>query len=109
MHGTTGRLAWDYRRMGELRISRGPSVQDQPVSTVFVGPGAGHYEAFQPGSANAMSYDDLKVIEARDLLASVAQGRSCGADLTAAVRAGLVLDALVTSSASGSRVDVPAV
>src|SRR5687768_3756651 len=29
VHGTAGRLAWDYRRMGELQVSRGPVAQDQ--------------------------------------------------------------------------------
>lgn len=64
IHGTKGAVFWDFRRMGELGVSRGDAYQDQPVSTVYVGPGHGEYAAFQPGSANSMGYDDLKVIEA---------------------------------------------
>jgi predicted dehydrogenase len=108
VHGTAGRLAWDFRRMGELQLSRGPAAQDQSVATVLVGPGAGEYAAFQPGAGIAMGYDDLKVVELRDLLASVAAGRPVGVDLTDAVRAAVVLDALVSSSATGTRVEVPA-
>ncbi|SDL78555.1 Predicted dehydrogenase [Geodermatophilus siccatus] len=108
VHGTAGRLAWDFRRMGELQLSRGPGAQDQPVATVLVGPGAGEYAAFQPGAGTAMGYDDLKVVELRDLLASIRAGRSVGADLGDAVRAAVVLDALVASAASGTRVEVPA-
>ena len=107
VHGTAGRLAWDFRRMGELQLSRGPAAQDQSVATVLVGPGAGEYAAFQPGAGIAMGYDDLKVVELRDLLASVGAGRPVGVDLTDAVRAAVVLDALVASSASGTRVEVP--
>jgi predicted dehydrogenase len=107
VHGTAGRLAWDFRRMGELRLSRGPAAQDQPVSTVLVGPGAGEYAAFQPGAGIAMGYDDLKVVELRDLLASITAGRPVGVDLSDAVRAAVTLDALVASSASGTRVEVP--
>jgi predicted dehydrogenase len=107
VHGTAGRLAWDFRRMGELQLSRGPAAQDQSVATVLVGPGAGEYAAFQPGAGIAMGYDDLKVVELRDLLASVGAGRPVGVDLTDAVRAAVVLDALVSSSASGTRVEVP--
>jgi predicted dehydrogenase len=107
VHGTAGRLAWDFRRMGELQVSRGPAAQDQPVGTVLVGPGAGEYAAFQPGAGTAMSYDDLKVVEARDVLAAVATGQPCGAGLSDAVRAAVVLDALAESAATGSRVDVP--
>ena len=107
VHGTAGRLAWDFRRMGELKLSRGPAAQDQPVSTVLVGPGAGEYAAFQPGAGIAMGYDDLKVVELRDLLASITAGRPVGVDLSDAVRAAVTLDALVASSASGTRVEVP--
>ena len=35
-------------------VSSGTAYQDQPVRTVFVGPGDGEYAAFQPGAANAM-------------------------------------------------------
>ena len=57
IHGTKGALSWDFRRMGELSVSRGTSYQDQPVSRLYVGPGHGEYAAFQPGSANSMGYD----------------------------------------------------
>jgi predicted dehydrogenase len=107
VHGTTGALLWDFRRMGELGVSRGGAHQDQPVSTVHVGPGAGRYAAFQPGSASPMSYDDLKVIEAHDFLSSVVGGRSRGADAGDAVRAAVVLDALAASAAGRRWADVP--
>src|SRR5690606_7063269 len=58
VHGTRGAVFWDFRRMNELGVSRGTSYQDQPVSTVHVGPGDGEFAAFQPGAANAMGYDD---------------------------------------------------
>jgi predicted dehydrogenase len=108
VHGTAGRLAWDFRRMGELAVGRGGAAQDQPVSTVFVGPGDGSLGAFQPGAGMAMGYDDLKVIEARDFLRSIAEGRSSGTELTDAVRAAVTLDALAASAADGLWVDVPA-
>jgi predicted dehydrogenase len=109
VHGAAGALAWDFRRMGELAVSRGSTYQDQPVATVYVGPGAGHYAAFQPGAGNAMGYDDLKVIEAQDFLRSIAEGRSYGTDLDDAVWAADVLDALAVSAAGGSWIDVPVV
>jgi predicted dehydrogenase len=108
VHGTTGALYWDFRRMGELGVSRGDAHQDQPVSTVHVGPGAGRYAAFQPGAANAMSYDDLKVIEAHDFLRSIAEGRPSGATVDDAVQAAVVLDALERSATDRAWVDLPA-
>ncbi|MFD3620863.1 hypothetical protein ACFWWT_37655 [Streptomyces sp. NPDC058676] len=78
MHGTKGAVFWDFRRRNELGVSRGDRYQDQPVSTVHMGPGEGEYEAFR-GSANAMGYDDLKVIEAYRFLRSIAEGTAHGA------------------------------
>ncbi|MFJ9704711.1 Gfo/Idh/MocA family protein [Streptomyces sp. NPDC101234] len=98
VHGTKGAVFWDYRRMGELGVSRGTSYQDQPVSTVYVGPGHGEYGAFQPGSANAMGYDDLKVIEAHNFLRSIAEGTAYGATLEDAVHSATALDAMSRSA-----------
>jgi predicted dehydrogenase len=110
VHGTKGAVFWDFRRMGELGVSRGTAYQDQPVSTVYVGPGAGDFAAFQPGAANAMGYDDLKVIEAYRFLRSVAEGTPHGATLVDAVHSAAVLDAMARSARSGAwvAVDAPA-
>ncbi|MEU5375209.1 Gfo/Idh/MocA family protein [Streptomyces sp. NPDC005968] len=98
IHGTRGAVFWDFRRMGELRISRGATYQDQPVSIVHVGPGHGEYAAFQPGAANAMGYDDLKVIEAYHFLRSVEEGTAYGPTLDDAVHSAAALDAMSGSA-----------
>lgn len=106
VHGTKGAVFWDFRRMGELGISRGTTYQDQPVSTLYVGPAQGEYGAFQPGAATSMGYDDLKVIEAYRFLRSIAEGTLHGATLADAVHSATVLDAMSRSAESGSWVDV---
>ncbi|MDX3232382.1 Gfo/Idh/MocA family oxidoreductase [Streptomyces sp. ME19-01-6] len=98
IHGTQGAVFWDFRRMGELGVSRGTVYQDQPVSTVYVGPGHGEYAAFQPGSANGMGYDDLKVVEAYHFLRSIAEGTAYGATLDDAVHSAAALDAMARSA-----------
>ncbi|MGI5430058.1 Gfo/Idh/MocA family protein [Streptomyces sp. CA-179760] len=107
-HGTKGAVFWDFRRMNELGVSRGTTYQDQSVTTVYVGPGHGEFAAFQPGAANAMGYDDLKVIEAYRFLRSVAEGTPHGATLTDAVHSAAALDAMARSAASGAWADVSA-
>lgn len=97
IHGTHGVLEWDFRRMGELGAAAGENAQDLPLATVHVGPGHGRFDAFQPGAAIAMGYDDLKVIEAEGFLRSIAQGRTVGAGIDDAVAAAEVLDALAES------------
>ncbi|MEV0400426.1 Gfo/Idh/MocA family oxidoreductase [Actinoallomurus sp. NPDC050550] len=107
IHGTRGALYWDFRRMGELGVSRGTAYQDQPVSTVHVGPGDGEYAAFQPGAGISMGYDDLKVIEAYRFLRSIAERTPYGATLEDAVRAADVLDAMTRSARTGTWVSLP--
>ncbi|MGR3932150.1 Gfo/Idh/MocA family protein [Streptomyces sp. BRA346] len=102
VHGTKGAVFWDFRRMNELGVSRGTTYQDQPVSTVHVGPGAGEYGAFQPGAATSMGYDDLKVIEAYRFLRSITEGTPYGATLDDAVHSAAVLDAMTQSVDSGA-------
>ncbi|MGW5462814.1 Gfo/Idh/MocA family protein [Streptomyces sp. NPDC003996] len=106
VHGTKGAVFWDFRRMGELAVSRGTTYQDQPVSTVYVGPGHGEYAAFQPGAATSMGYDDLKVIEAYRFLRSIADGTAVGATLGDAVASAVALEAMERSAAQGTWVSL---
>jgi predicted dehydrogenase len=106
IHGTRGAVSWDFRRMNELAVSLGDAYQDQPVSTVYVGPGHGLYAAFQPGSGIAMGFDDLKVIEASSFLRSIADGTPHGTTLTDAVRSAATLDAMARSAETGTWVEV---
>jgi predicted dehydrogenase len=97
VHGTEGVVAWDFRRMGQLRVG---------TATVFVGPEHGAFAAFQPGAGMAMSYDDLKVIEAATFLRSIVDGVSRGATLDDAVHAARVVEAMADSARTGSWVTV---
>lgn len=109
--GTRGAMRWDFRRMGELSVSSSVAAggstayQDVPAQTLFVGPGAGDYAAFQPGAASSMSYDDLKVVEAARFLRSAADpslSPDLGpATLDDAVASAAALDAMSRSVVSG--------
>ena len=107
VHGTAGRIAWDFRRMGELEISRGSVGADLPASRVLVGPGAGDFAAFQPGAGIAMGFDDTKVVEARNFLRSITESRPYGAGIVDAVRAAETAEALIESAAGRRWVDLP--
>jgi predicted dehydrogenase len=101
IHATKGLIRWDFRRMGELEVSAGDSYASQPVTTVFAGPGHGAYAAFQPGAGLAMSYDDLKVIEAASFFASIADGKPHGATAEDAVASAQILEAMAQSVQAG--------
>ncbi len=98
IHGTKGAVSWDFRRMGELNVSLGGAFQDQSVTTRYVGPTDPNYAPFQPGAAQSMSFDDLKVLEAANFLRSIAAGRPVGATVADAVRSAHVLEAMTTSA-----------
>ncbi len=98
VHGETGALAWDFRHMGELEVCLDQDYQNASYSTHFVAPGDGEIDAFQPGSGIAMGYDDLKVIEAKRLVDSIASGRPKGATIHDALIAAEIVDAMLVSS-----------
>ena len=106
VRGTTGSVAWDFRQMGELAVCTGTDYLNQPTRTVFVGPGHGDYGRFQPGAGIAMSYDDLKVVEAARFVRSVATGSPAGATLADAVRTARLLDAVEQSTRTRAWVEV---
>ena len=109
VHGDTGALAWDFRRMGELRVCLDQEVTDAAFATHFVTPGDGELGAFQPGSGIAMSYDDLKVVEAHRLVRSIARGTPEGATITDALRAARLVDAMAESARERRWVNTPVV
>ena len=102
IHGTQGVVGWDFRRIGELRVGTGTAFQDQSVSTRYVGPGDGEYAAFQPGSAMAMGYDELKIIEAQRFLQSIETGSAVGATIWDAVSTAQVIEAITESVRTGT-------
>ena len=107
VHGTEGALAWDFRRMGELQLCLGQEVTDAAFATHLVAPGDGELAAFQPGSGIAMSYDDLKVVEAHRLVRSIATGVPEGATVLDALRAAELVEAMAASARDRRWVAVP--
>lgn len=99
VHGDRGALAWDFRRMGELRTALDQGYTDVAWRRVQVAPGHGELGAFQPGAGVTMGYDDLKVVEAERLIRSIVEGRPIGATLDDALRTAETADALARSAA----------
>jgi predicted dehydrogenase len=106
VRGTRGAVAWDFRRMQELRVCAGQPYVDASWQTTFVTPSSGDYAAFQPGAGVTMGYDDLKVIEAERLVRSIALGKPVGATIDDAVVAATLVEAIVVSAAERRWVSV---
>lgn len=102
VHGDTGALAWDFRRMGELLVTLDADrdgYTDAAWTLHRVTPADGQLGAFQPAAGIEMGYDDLKVVEVERLLRSIAEGRPIGATLEDALVTARTADALLRSAA----------
>lgn len=73
LYGTAGSMTYDQERMNELRVYR---AREAPAaagfSTVLAGPAHEPYAKFQPAPGHGLGFNDLKVIECRELLAAMA-------------------------------------
>ena len=98
VHGDRGALAWDFRRMGELRLCVDQDFQNAAWQTRLVNVDDGELRAFQPGAGIAMGYDDLKVIEAARFVQSIAEGKPYGATIDDAVAAADAVAAMQASA-----------
>ena len=72
------------------------------MTTRYVGPGDGEYAAFQPASAMAMGYDELRIIEAQRFLQSIETGSAVGATIWDAVSTAEVIEAITESVRTGT-------
>lgn len=106
VNGTEGSVSWNFERLNELELyARSPSG-DAGVARVLSGPSQPDFAAFQPGTGIQMGYDDLKVIEARLFLQSVADGHDRPPGVAEIASAARALDAIDRSSRSGLWEDV---
>jgi predicted dehydrogenase len=85
--------------MGELQVCLDQDYQGASWTTHRVGPSDGEAGAFQPDTAIPLSFDDLKVIEAKRLLTSIVTGRGDGATIADMVAAARLVDATLRSDA----------
>jgi predicted dehydrogenase len=101
--GTRGALSWELERMNELRLYRlSDDGGDEGYTTVFAGPSHPGFANFQPGAGVPMGYDDLRVIEAANLLAQIRDGEQRGPGLAEMVATAHVLTAIERSAETGA-------
>ena len=93
VHGAQGALSWDLRRMGELQLCLDQDYQNASFRTHYVAPGDGDLARFQPASGLAMSYDDLKIVEAYRFVNTIATGEFLGATVEDALFAAEIIEA----------------
>jgi predicted dehydrogenase len=98
IQGTKGSLLFTQERMNELKLYRhtDPSAE-RGYKTVYIGPDHPNFAAFHPLPGIGLGYNDQKIIEARDLIVAVAEGRPLEPDFAFGHRISQVIDAVLTS------------
>jgi predicted dehydrogenase len=102
IYGTDGSAAWNFEQMNQLRLCLGRSGADHGYTTILGHPGLGDYGRFQPGPGNSMSYDDLKVIEAKKFLVAVGSGEQRNSTIEEAHADAEVIAATAASARDGA-------
>lgn len=71
LHGTHGQLTFDQERMNELQLFQSGGGENQGFRTILMGPDHQPFGDFMPGVGHQLGFNDLKVIELRDLLQGI--------------------------------------
>ncbi len=103
VHGTKGALSWELERMNELeRFRLSDDGGDDGYATILAGAQHPDFAAFQPGAGVPMGYDDLRVLEARNFLANVRDGKQREPGVEEMLACARVLEAIERSADSGA-------
>jgi len=96
IYGTKGSVKWNLETMNELQVYLAGDTA-RGYTTVFAGDRYPYHGHFVPGDANAIGYEDLKVIEGFEFLSAVAAGKQHQPGFDEAIDYVSVQDALLRS------------
>ena len=104
--GAKGGIAFDQERMNELQLYRaGGRSGRRGHRRILAGPEHPDYAAFCPAPGHGLGFNDLKIIEVRNLLRSIETGEEIFADVGTACRVQEICDAIETSHREGRWID----
>jgi predicted dehydrogenase len=109
IYGTGGSATWNFEQMNELRLCLGTGGASHGYTTILGNASQGDYAHFQPGPGTSMSYDDLKVIEAKKFLVAVGGGEQLNSTIEEAHADAEVIAATAASARDGAWHSVAAV
>lgn len=105
VHGTQGMIRFDQERMNELHLYRNEGAPgEQGFRTILTGPAHPPFASFTPAPGHQLGFNDLKVIEAAELLRAVAEGREAGPSFADALVIEEIIHAIAASD--GRRVKI---
>lgn len=107
IHGTKGAIRFDQEDQNALWLYRaeGPEAE-RGFRKILTGPAHPDYRAFCLGPGHGTGYQDQIIIEMRDFLAAIHAGKPAWPTFRDGLAVWQVVDAALTSSASGGWIDV---
>jgi predicted dehydrogenase len=100
IQGTRGALFFTQERMNELKLYRHTDPPaERGYKTVYIGPEHPGYAAFHPIPGVGLGYNDQKILEARELICAIAEGRPAEPDFAFGHKITRTIDAVLTSIA----------
>ncbi len=107
IHGESGTLVFDYERRDELRFFSARDEGDRHgFRTILTGPAHPYGEGLWPIPGLGVGYGETKIVECRDLMQAIADGRPGDPSFDDGYRIALIADAIVASSEAGGWVAV---
>ena len=98
IQGIKGALFFTQERMNELNLYRHTERPgERGYKTLFLAPEYPGYAAFHPIPGNALGYNDQKIIEARELICAIAEGRPAEPDFAFGHKITQTIDAVLRS------------
>ena len=111
VYGTKGALSWNLETMNEMQVFLVDDEGGAPrgYTTVYAGDRYPYHGHFVPGDANAIGYEDLKVIENSEFLSAVASGEQHRPGFSEAIDYVSFQSAWLRSCESGAWEDVTSI
>ncbi|MFP3126772.1 Gfo/Idh/MocA family oxidoreductase [Ectobacillus funiculus] len=107
IQGTEGSVYYSLERMNEVNVYfTSDNSADRGFRNVFLGPDHKGYSAFYPASGIAIGYNDMKVLEAHELLSAITAGTPYACDFEFGWKIDRTVDAILKSAAEKQWVEV---
>ena len=109
IYGSKGSILYDQERMNEFQLyTIDGRASEQGFSTILSAPHHKPYDRFIPAPGHGLGFNDLKVIECRELIAAIAGGPSHTVDFNHGLRIEKSVHAMAQSFREGQWVEIGA-
>lgn len=107
LFGSKGTIAYDQERMNEVQLCTADGPKDrQGFRTILTGPQHPPYDRFIPAPGHGLGFNDLKIIECRELIRRIAGESAHLIEFEDGIRIERTVDAIARSAHEGRWVEV---